>query len=140
MCKKLLPSLLLLGFLILVPLKAHAAFNCDGATLAGSFAGTLAGTVGSLPTSGFAFLTLASNGTLTYLEIFSEPGVPWQQDQGAGTWTPFFTTQGFCIIMLTIPGGTSFIANIADDANSIQLSTPNDPNVQAAGSFRRSGT
>ena len=139
MRKKLLPSLLGLVLLILVPLNADA-FTCDGATLAGSYAGVAAGTDSGTAFSAFLFLDLLSNGTLTLLSIFGEPGAPWQQAQGPGTWTPFFTTDGFCIILATIPGGGSYIASIIDDANSIQLSTPNNPHVQAAGSLRRSGS
>ena len=139
MRKKLLPSLLGLVLLILVPLNADA-FTCDGATLAGSYAGVAAGTDSGTAFSAFLFLDLLSNGTLTLLSIFGEPGVPWQQQQGAGTWAPFFTTQGLCIILANLPGGGAYIASITDDANAIQVSTPNDPNVQAAGGLRRSGT
>ena len=137
---KLLPSVMVLVFFILVPLNANAAFTCDGATVAGSFSGVVAGTDSGIPFSAFVFLDLLSNGNLDLLSIFGEPGVPWQQESGPGTWTPFFSTDGFCIILAAIPGGGSYIASIIDDANSIQLSTPNDPHVQAAGGLRRAGT
>ena len=131
MWKKLLPSVLVLVFLIFVPMNAKAAFTCDGATLAGAYSGVMAGTDLGTAFSSFLFVTLFSNGNLNFLDIFGEPGLPWQQEQGAGTWSLFFTTDGFCIILVSIPGGGAFIANFADDANSIQMSTPNDPNVQA---------
>jgi hypothetical protein len=140
MCKKLLPSVLLLAFLILVPLNANAGFPCLGASLAGAYSGVVAGTDSGTAFSSFVFLTLFSNGTLDVLSIFGEPGVPWQQAKGPGTWSFFFTTDGFCIILATTPGEGSYIASFSDDANSIQLSTPNDPHVQAAGVLRRSGT
>ena len=141
MCKKLLPSVLVLMVLIFGSVNAHAAFTCDGATVAGAFSGNLVGVDDSgTPFSSFLFLTVFSDGTFDILSLFSEPGLAWQELRGTGVWTPFFTTDGFCIILATIPGGGSYIANITDDANSIQLSTPNDPNVQAAGGLRRSGT
>jgi hypothetical protein len=117
-----------------------APFTCEGPSLAGSFSGVVEGQRNGLPYSAFLFLDLLSNGTLDVLSIFGEPGVSWQQEAGAGTWTPFFTTDGFCIIMATVPGGTSFLASFTESGDSIQLSTPNDPNVQAAGGLRRSGS
>ena len=140
MVKKLLPSVLVFVFLIFVPLNANAAFTCDGATLAGSYSGVVAGTDSGTPFSSFVFLDLLNNGTLQLLSVFGEPGLPWQQEAGAGIWSFFFTTDGFCILLAALPGGGSYIASFSDDANSIQLSTPNDPQVQAAGGLRRSGT
>ena len=140
MCKKLLPSVLVLVFLILVPLNANAAFTCDGPTLAGAFSGVLAGTDTGVPFSSFLFLTFLSNGTLDLLTIFNEPGIPWQQAQVSGTWSFFFTTQGFCIILVDIPGVGSFIASFSDDAKSVQISSPNSASIQAAGVLRLSGT
>jgi len=52
----------------------------------------------------------------------------------------FFTTDGFCIIRATTSDGGALLANFADSANLIQLSTPNDPNVQASGVLRRAGS
>ena len=142
MCKKLLPSVLVLIFLIFGPVNAHAAFTCDGATVAGAFSGQLVGADDSgTPFSSFLFLTVFSDGTFDILSLFSEPGLAWQQLQGTGVWTPFFTTDGFCIVMLTVPGveAFAFLGNIADNANSIQLSSPNNPNFQAGGMLQRSG-
>ena len=115
-------------------------FTCDGPSLAGSYSGVVEGKRNSVPYSAFLFLTVVSNGTLDVLSIFGEPGAPWQQEAGAGTWTPFFTTDGFCIIMATVPGGTSFLASFTESGDAIQLSTPNDPQVQAAGGLRRAGS
>ena len=64
MVMKLVPSVLVLVFFILAPLNAHAAFTCDGATLAGSYSGVVAGTDSGTPFSSFVFLDLLSNGTL----------------------------------------------------------------------------
>ena len=119
---------------------ANIASDCDGPSLAGSYSGVVEGKRNSVPYSAFLFLTVLRNGTLDVLSIFGEPGVPWQQEAGAGTWTPFFTTDGFCIIMATVPGGTSFLASFTESGDAIQLSTPNDPHVQAAGGLRRSGS
>ena len=75
---------------ILVPLNAHAAFTCDGATLAGSYSGVVAGTDSGTPFSSFVFLDLLSNGTLQLLSVFGEPGLPWQQAAGGRHLVIFF--------------------------------------------------
>jgi len=114
--------------------------ECTGATVAGTYSGVVAGTDSGTAFSSFLFLTLLSNGTLEVFSVFGEPGLPFQQESATGTWTFFFTTEGFCIIRATLSGGGAFLANFAESGNSIQLSTPNDPTVQAAGVLRRAGS
>ena len=91
MCKKLLPSVLVLVFFILVPLNVNAAFTCDGPTLAGSYSGVVAGTDSGTPFSAFVFLDLLSNGTLHFtIRLWGTRCLPWQQEAGARHLVIFF--------------------------------------------------
>ena len=74
---------------------------------------------------------------LSFLSVFGEPGLPWQQEMGTGTWTLLLPPDVFCVLNINITGGGGMLANVSDSASSIELSTPNDPNVQAAGVLRR---
>ena len=137
MYKKLIPSVGVLVFLILVPLHAHAAFTCTLQGLAGAFSGVVAGTDTGTPFSEFLFVTLNSNGTFTTFEVVGEPGNVAQTISGTGTWSIFDATNCFAVAFV---GGSKFVLNFADDGDMILFSSPFDPNLQAAGVLRRSGT
>jgi hypothetical protein len=114
-----------------------AVFTCNALNLAGAFSGVVAGTDTGTPYSEFLFLTVNGNGTLTTFEVLGEPGNVAQKVNGTGSWSIFDATN--CFLLATVEG-KKFVLNFADGGNMILLSTPFDPNVQAAGVLRRSGT
>jgi len=115
-------------------------FTCTAPNVADFFSGVVAGKNRGAPYSELLFLTLLSNGTLSFVSVYGQPGLVWQQESGSGAWTPFFTTDGYCIVRAATPGGRTFLASLTEAGNSIQLRAPNDPHVQAAGILRRAGS
>jgi hypothetical protein len=109
-----------------------AVFTCNPLNLAGEFSGVVAGTDTGTPYSEFLFVTVNGNGTLTTFEVLGEPGNVAQKVNGTGSWSIFDATN--CFLLATVEGKKF------DGGNMILLSTPFDPNVQAAGVLRRSGT
>jgi hypothetical protein len=114
-----------------------AVFTCNPLNLAGEFSGVVAGTDTGTPYSEFLFVTVNGNGTLTTFEVLGEPGNVAQKVNGTGLWSIFDATN--CFLLATVEG-KKFVLNFSDGGNMILLSTPFDPNVQAAGVLRRSGT
>ena len=114
-----------------------AVFTCNGQSLAGEFSGVVAGTEIGTPFSEFLFVTINGNGSLTTLAVLGTPGNVAQKVNGTGLWSIFDATN--CFALATVEG-KKFVLNFSDGGNMILLSTPFDPNVQAAGVLRRSGT
>ena len=136
MYKKLLPSLWVLALLILVPPNANATFTCTTESLAGSFIGVVAGTDSGEPYSEFLFVAMGV-GTIATFEVVGEPGAPSQNVAGTGTWSIFDADNCFATALVE---GSQFVFNFADDGDMIFFSSPNDPNLQAAGVLWRSGS
>jgi len=80
-------------------------FTCTAPNVADFFSGVVAGKNRGAPYSELLFLTLLSNGTLSFVSVYGQPGLVWQQESGSGAWTPFFTTDGYCIVRAATPGG-----------------------------------
>ena len=136
MVRKWHSCLWILHFLLLAPLTANA-FTCDVATLAGVFSGVVTGTDTGAPYSEFMFVGVNEDGTVETFEVRGEPGHEADVVTGIGAWSFFDTTN--CFALATV-GGHYFIFNFADAGDMILFSTPVDPNLQAAGVLRRSGT
>jgi len=114
-----------------------AVFTCNGPSLAGAFTGVVAGTDSGVPFSEFLFVTINGNGSLTTMAVLGTPGNVAQTVNGTGLLSIFDATN--CFALATVEG-KKFVLNFSDGGKMILLATPFDPNVQAAGVLRRSGT